>query len=264
MEKRMRSPNYPAISLPDAIEKVKTLYADIHKHPAPREVVAKGMGYNSLNGASATAISALHKYGLLEKAGGSEVKVSDRALRILHPHSPEERSDAIREAAFEPPLFAEIAERFPGRAPNDELLRNYLVRKAFAPSAVSSVILAYRETSKFADEAVGDYDSGMESTSEASPMQAQTHDVVHRSPPPQAAKPAENSREIGKYNFEEGGFVQILAGGTVDIEEVLDMVETLVHLKRKELKRRKASESQVPAKAADGGEEEGALDEALQ
>src|SRR5438445_9958319 len=116
MDKRHRSPNYPAISLPEAISKVTAVYQSLHTHGAPREVVAKGMGYNSLNGASATAISALHKYGLLERSG-DEVKVSERALRILHPHSLTEKAQAIREAAREPQLFGELAERFPGRLP---------------------------------------------------------------------------------------------------------------------------------------------------
>src|SRR5438477_144269 len=110
--KRIRSPNYPALSLPDAIEKAAALYRVQHTHAAPREVAVRGMGYNTLNGASATAISALHKYGLLDRVG-DEVKISDRALRILHPEPLEERSAAILEAAREPPLFGELAERFP-------------------------------------------------------------------------------------------------------------------------------------------------------
>jgi hypothetical protein len=158
MEKRLRSPNYPALSLPDAIEKVTALYRAQHTHAAPREVVAKGIGYNSLNGASASAISALLKYGLLERIG-DEGKVSERALRILHPHSPEERGTAIREAALEPPLFAELNQRFPGRVPNDELLRNYLIRNGFAPSAVTSVITSYRETSEMVEREGWAHDS---------------------------------------------------------------------------------------------------------
>ena len=150
MEKRIRSPNYPALSLPDAIDKVAALYRAQHTHSAPREVVAKGMGYNSLNGASASAISALNKYGLLDRAG-DEIKVSERALRILHPHSAEERAAAIKEAASEPPLFAELNERFHGRMPGDELLRNYLIRNGFAPAAVTPVMAAYRETSEMAE-----------------------------------------------------------------------------------------------------------------
>jgi hypothetical protein len=150
MDKRIRSPNYPALSLPEAIERVAALYRAQHTHAAPREVVAKGLGYNSLNGASATAISALQKYGLLERSG-DELKVSERGMRILHPHPPEDRGAAIREAAADPPLFAELREKFPGAIPSDDLLRNYLIRRGFAPGAVTAVISAYRETSEMAE-----------------------------------------------------------------------------------------------------------------
>jgi hypothetical protein len=161
MEKRLRSPNYPALSLPDAIDRVAALYRAQHTHAAPREIVAKGMGYNSLNGASASAISALHKYGLLGRAG-DEIKVSDRAMRILHPHSPAERAKAIQEAAYDPPLFAELRERFPGQMPSDELLRNYLIRNGFAPAALTPVMLAYRETSEIAEREGYAHDSPRE------------------------------------------------------------------------------------------------------
>jgi hypothetical protein len=169
MEKRLRSPNYPALSLPDAIEKVEALYRAQHTHTAPREVAVKGMGYNSLNGASATAISALQKYGLLDRAGDG-VRVSERALQILHPHSLEERSAAIQAAAGEPPLFAELNDRFPGRIPSDDLLRNYLLRNGFAPSAVTAVITSYRETSEMVEREGRTHDSPREQTREHEEM----------------------------------------------------------------------------------------------
>jgi hypothetical protein len=173
MEKRLRSPNYPALSLPDAIEKVGMLYRAQHTHAAPREIVAKGMGYNTLNGASATAISALHKYGLLDRIG-EEIKVSDRAMRILHPHSPRERGKAIQEAAYEPPLFAELRERFPGQMPSDDLLRNFLIRNGFAPAALTPVMLAYRETSEMAEREGRAHDSPREQAQEHAAMPSQS------------------------------------------------------------------------------------------
>lgn len=169
MEKRIRSPNYPALSLPEAIARVTNLYRELHTHGAPRENVAKAMGYNTLNGASATAISALNKYGLLE-GGGDKLKVSDRALRILHPHSPEEKAEAVREAAREPQLFNELAERFPGGLHNEGLVRNYLIRAGFAPSAVPAVIAAYRETSELVEREAADHDSLHEQPQENAAM----------------------------------------------------------------------------------------------
>jgi hypothetical protein len=251
MAKRIRSPNYPALSLPDAIERVTTLHRAQHTHAAPREVAAKGMGYNTLNGASATAISALHKYGLLDRVG-DEIKVSDRALRVLHPHSPEERAAAIREAAREPQLFGELAERFPGRMPSEELLRNYLIRNGFAPAAVSAVVLAYRETWELVERETAMHDSLRE--------QAQEHADMVASQPPSKAETASPwlppqtlidraERPIGRYDYEDGSYVRIVAGGDLDTEAALEMVETLIGLKRKELARRKARNTGTVANA---------------
>jgi len=252
MEKRIRSPNYPAISLPDAIGRVTALYRAIHTHAAPREVVAKGMGYNTLNGASATTISALHKYGLLERVG-DEVKVSERALSILHPHTPQEKAEAIRAAAAEPALFAELAERFPGSMPNEDLLRNYLLRQGFAPAAVASVIAAYRDTSDMVAAEGQGYDSASSPATQGRPMQPpaliSTHELLAKSLISQG-----DTRQIGQYNFEDGGFVRIVATPEIDTEEALSMVETIVDLKRKEIERRKQRIASQPSDKFDPDE----------
>jgi hypothetical protein len=244
MDKRLRSPNYPAISLPEAINRVTALYRAVHTHAAPRDVAVKGMGYNSLNGASATALSALHKYGLLDRAG-DDVKVSERALSILHPHTPEEKAAAIRAAAGEPVLFAELAERFPGAMPNEDLLRNYLVRKGFAPAALVAVIAAYRDTSEMVEAAGRGYDSAQSAESKET-------QVLH---PPLVKDPdvflkhkvsQDDGRQIGRYDFEDGGFVKIVGSVEIDTEDALDMVETIISLKRAEIARRKQRTAPVP------------------
>jgi hypothetical protein len=48
-------------------------------------------------------------------------------------------------------------------------------------------------------------------------------------------KMASFDRSLGIWEFEGGAFVQIVVGGDVATAEALDMVETLVALKRKEL-----------------------------
>jgi hypothetical protein len=205
MERRIRSPNYPSFSLPVAIEKVAALYAAQQRHPAPREIVATGMGYNSLNGASATAISALHKYGLVE-GRGDQLRVSERAMRLLHPESSEERAEAIREAAYDPPLFAELNERFPGRLPNDDLLRNYLIRRGFAPNAVTSVIASYRETSEMVERDEVRQDSAREQPPEpvAMPQSAEALNPVGSSSASVAVRPSRPNIERAEFPLQEG------------------------------------------------------------
>lgn len=243
MDKRHRSPSYPPLSLREAVERVGVLYNAIGVHPTSREVLAKGLGYSGISGASATTIGALNKYGLIE-GRGDEVRVSDRAMAILHPHGPEEKNAALRAAATEPELFREIAERFPGRAPNDELLRNYLLRNKFLPQAVDAAISAYKETIEFVEGLDGGYDSASNATSaEPGPMQSS----------PQANQPMAHNvqisplvgeKRLGRWDFEGGGFVEIRATADIDTEEALDMVETLIELRRKELSRkRKATDA---------------------
>jgi hypothetical protein len=244
MEKRLRSPNYPALSLKEALEKIASVYRALHNHGAPREVIAKAIGYTGLNGASATAISALNKYGLLER-NGDEHRVSDRARRILTPLSDEEKAQAIREAAFAPELFAELAEKFPGRAPNEDLLKNYISRKGFAPGALSMVIQAYLETSEMVSSLGSAYDSNSPNQEEGSMPELNHHQSAPVRPP---ASPSQNvsqhndisgkERSIGRYDFEGGSYVKISASIDLDTESALDMVETLITLKRRELERK--------------------------
>ena len=100
MNKRTRSPNYPAISLPDALERLTRLWDAIQHHSAPRNLVLEGMGYTGVNGSSLSALSALGKYGLLER-NGAEFKIAERGRMYLHPRGTE-RQEVVRLAAAEP------------------------------------------------------------------------------------------------------------------------------------------------------------------
>ena len=144
---RIRSPNYPQISLPAAIERVAMIFSKEHQHPAPKEVVVKDMGYNGIHGNSLGALSALSKYGLLERVG-QDYKVSERAIAIIHPLDDNSKVVALREAAQAPALFSEIFEYFKGQLPSDENLRAYLIRKGFAESALTPAIDSLRDTMK--------------------------------------------------------------------------------------------------------------------
>ena len=143
---RVRSPNYPALSLPEAIKLVTTVQAAEQHLAAPKEVVAKHLGYASYHGLAGRIVSAIEKYGLLEEVNGNKVKVSPLAMSILFPASPEEKQKAINEAAFKPSLFASIRDEWQGSRPSDENLRVYLIRKKFGSDALDRVIEVYKET----------------------------------------------------------------------------------------------------------------------
>ena len=147
-----RSPNYPIISLADAVGRVQQIYEKERQHPADKLVMAKALGYGSLNGLSRSVLSALVKFGLLVE-DHDQVKVSSDALDVLlHSAGTPERAAALQRAAYLPPLFSELRATFDGSLPSDENLRAVLVKKGFNPNTVSKVIRSYRDTVLFVSQ----------------------------------------------------------------------------------------------------------------
>src|SRR4051812_5327443 len=154
---RVRSPNYPAMSLPEAIKAIGMIQAAEQHLAAPKEVAAKHIGYASFHGRAKRMIAALENYGLLEELANDKVKVSPLAMSILFSSTPEEKQKAINEAAFLHPLFQAIKEEWQGSRPSDENLRVYLIRRKFASDALDRVIEVYRETMDLVTPESGGY-----------------------------------------------------------------------------------------------------------
>ena len=178
----VRSPNYPAISLPEAIKRVGLVYKQEQRHPVDKEVIAKHIGYGGLNGGSYSVISALTKYGLLETAGkGEQLKVTGEALDILiHNTGERERVNAVQKVAFMPSLFNELHDLYGIDLPSDHSLRATLLKKGFNQKTVDSVIRSYRDTIEFVN--VETQDSYMESVDELQETPMQTQTVKQASP----------------------------------------------------------------------------------
>jgi hypothetical protein len=155
---KARSPQYPAIGLKEAVEKVTAIYSRDYQNPIPRAVAATHMGYQSLNGKSLGVLSALLKYGLLE-GRGDETKVSDLAVSIIaHPSGTPQRADSLASAAGLPELFGELDARFQNGKASDQALRSYLLTQKFIPLAADSAIRSYRETKQLVDAESAGYD----------------------------------------------------------------------------------------------------------
>ncbi len=141
----VRSPNYPNIGLPAALERVRKVQALEGQNEVSRESFTQVLGNAGLNGPSAKMLSSLAKYGLVSKAGSGEIKVSDLAMDILYGET-DQKEKALRQAANSPVLFAEINEKWPERQPSDENLRSFLARKGYSVKVLDQVIGSYRET----------------------------------------------------------------------------------------------------------------------
>ena len=143
---RIRSPNYPGISLADAVERIHKIHGKAHTHKVDAATMAGAAGYSGLNGAALGVLSALKKYGLLDDQGKT-LRVSDLALTIIaDPIASPERRVAVQKAAFSPPLFSAIRAEYPGSIPGDEIVRSYLLKKGFAATAIGAALDSFRET----------------------------------------------------------------------------------------------------------------------
>ncbi len=244
MATRVRSPNYPIISLPDAVDRARRIYDKEHLHKADPEVICKAMGYTGVNGSSLGVLSALKKYLLLDEVG-KDLKISSDALTILvDPSASQGRTAAIRKAARAPALFQTLFDEFGDSPPSDENLRAFLLKRGFAQAAVDTPIRTYRETLEFVSRETGAYhspqslqeDSTIQVTedrpSERSPSRQQnaTHDQVAG-----ASSPAGIRRDV--WDLDEG---RVTLERPAELgEDSLEYLEAWLELLLKKIKREK-------------------------
>lgn len=148
----VRSPSYPIMSLSDAITAVRKIEAQYRSAKVDREVAAKIVGYSGLSGPANKALAALAQYGLVERAGKGEMRVSARARAILHPDDANEKRRELHAAAFEPRLFQDLQERYPNMTPPEDGVVSYLNRLGFNQTAIRPAVKAYLQTLLFLEE----------------------------------------------------------------------------------------------------------------
>lgn len=142
----VRSPNYPVINLGEALEAVRPAFKAENRNKFSRLVLAKHLGYTSLNGRASGKVGALRAYGLVE-GSGDELRLSDDAVTALNaPSNSEHRSAALARLALKPPLFNELRKDFPESQPSVENLRFELIKRRFTEEAAEKAASNYLET----------------------------------------------------------------------------------------------------------------------
>jgi hypothetical protein len=215
---KSRSPEYPAIGLLEAIERVEAVYnRGVYRSPLTKQSFAEHMGYKSLSGASLPVLSALGKFGLIE-GRGDDTRISELAVNIIahQPGSPE-RGKAIRDAAAKPELFAELDRRTQGGKTTDQAIRSYLLTRGFIPPAADAAIRAYRETKTLVGAESDVYESpgfepdeagkdGQEGEREADQSRAPRSDPIER-PQLQRRLPVSAGSKQDVFSLPEGEVV---------------------------------------------------------
>lgn len=143
-----RSVAYPSVTLEEALNRLQELQSNHGSGPYSREEAARGMGYNSISGASTRAVAALVHYGLLDRSGNAYTQ-SKIAREILFPVSDQAKNRAIIQAAQSPRLFETLIKKYAGQA-IPTMLDNILIREGVSSGASKETANTFRETLKFA------------------------------------------------------------------------------------------------------------------
>ncbi|HES57935.1 MAG TPA: hypothetical protein ENO21_00730, partial [Firmicutes bacterium] len=153
---RVRSPNFPAFDLGEALELAQQLYEKEGRAATREGVVVSHWGYGSLSGRARRKLAALKHFGLLEGEGsgrGKLMRLSVLAQKILL--DPDKQSaaylQALREAALKPVLIRSLYDEYRNGLPSDETIKyNLLLEKKFTERAASQFVPVFRKTLKIA------------------------------------------------------------------------------------------------------------------
>lgn len=139
-----RSGRYPGVSLADALEAADKLYKAERQSPVNNETAATKIGYKALSGPARVMIGALRQYGLIERTGIGQFRLTRLAIEAIHGND-DQKAKALRTAALNPPLFGELSRTH--LEGSEDNLRSYLiVSKGFIDTGARIAAKAFKET----------------------------------------------------------------------------------------------------------------------
>lgn len=244
--KSVRSPAYPNMSLEGAIEAVGKIEQMYRTSSVDRVEAARLIGYTTLSGPANKALAALASYGLVERAGKGEMRVTEGTQAILHPSDEEERNNYLVAAALNSGLFKGLQERFPNITPPMAGLESHLSRLGFNKNAIKPAAKAYLATLSYLEKAgaiishgaelsggpessleIDDEAQMVENSTENTPLQAnpgrQASPMLERPTP--SVKPGEVDWFRGSVGPETN--VRVLAKGEMGPKEIGKLIKLL-------------------------------------
>ena len=150
-KKAYKSIVYPAFTLKRCIGNASNIEAKYGTARLERKVAAELLGYTvskkGLHGTATKAFTAMSAFGLVESAGRGSIRITPQAKRVLYPASKDEKSSELRSAAFRPPLFATIRDRFDGAelVPQEGVVA-FLMQEDYEPRYVRVAAKSYIDT----------------------------------------------------------------------------------------------------------------------
>jgi hypothetical protein len=153
---RKKSPRAPSMSLNEALDRTIKVYDKERLHPAAVDIIASHIGYKSANNGSAlSAIASMRYYGLLDRPKEGFLAVSKDVESFRYAPEEGQRRALLIKFLKQPPLYAELLEKYASGLPSDANLKYELIQRGFIPSAAESALASFKQSVDFA----GYYDS---------------------------------------------------------------------------------------------------------
>lgn len=147
MPEKVRSPSFPFISLPEAIQRARLFFELEGRNLVIPEVAVAHWGYASKSSGGRQTVAALKAFNLMEDVNG-RLRLTDvgQHLVLREPGSPESNV-LLRQVALAPPLFRKLWDRYGAKLPPAQNVRNFLVLDLkLNKNSVESLVRSYAET----------------------------------------------------------------------------------------------------------------------
>lgn len=224
---KVRSPNYPVMSLGPALEAIRPAFAKENRNKMSRAVLAKHMGYSSLNGRALGRLGAVRAYGLVD-GSGDELRLSDDAVIALNaPEGSPERSVALGKLATKPTLFQELTKEFP-TVPSIDNLKFTLIKKGFTPEAAEKAAKSYLATFNL----VGGIRDEYNPADDEGGNEGAEDDAPAPPPPPppptgEKVKVMAGERELTTGLLSKDASFRLVVSGNIGVKEIERLIKKL-------------------------------------
>lgn len=125
---RTRSPNYPVVGFPQALQRTQEFYNKYKKSTVPIGVIHEAWGLARLSAYLKQIVAALKSFGLLNVKGEAdkrELSITDEAYRILE-NAPD-RQQIINKLVLMPKIYNDLWEKYKSTGiPSESVLKEYL------------------------------------------------------------------------------------------------------------------------------------------